>query len=222
MTNEEQSQADKDAAQGRRYQVKLLPRAARLWRWAFMGVAAATILLSALILSNLRPSPAPDANVPAVPAQPGGDQPGGVQPAGGQPGGDDLVGCRLDDLAVSVAVRDVESQTGLHDALNNRWFLVFTNESTERLAIAFHVDQRRTGAEIVAWAGWEDGWQEPAAGEEYAYRSEWTRYPDGNMLWDYVDGMAVFRATPACSWIGGDEAALEKLTNGVPKQPIGE
>ena len=128
----------------------------------------------------------------------------------------------MDDLAVSVAVRDVKTQAGLDDALNTRWSLVFTNESTERVAIAFHVDRRATGTEIVASAGWEDGWQEPAPGEEYAYRSEWTRYPDGSALWDYVDAIAVFRATPACSWIGGDEAALEKLTSGVPEQPIGE
>ena len=222
MKNEEQTQADKDAAEGRHYQAKPPPLAARLWRWAFVGVAGATILLSALLLSNFRPSPSPEANVPAGPAQPVASQPGGGQPASGQPEGGDLVGCRVDDLAVSVAVRDVETQAGLNDALNTRWFLVFTNESTERVAIAFHVDQRATGTEIVARAGWEDGWQEPAAGEEYAYRSEWTRYPDGHTLWDYVDGMAVFRATPACSWIGGDEAALEKLTSGVPEQPIGE
>jgi len=116
MKNEEQSQADRDAAEGRHYQPKPPALAARLWRWAFLGVVAATLLLSALILSNLRPPPAPDANVPAVPAQARGDQPGGVQPGGGQPGGDAASPVGAPPGGSSAAQPSVEAQGSTTEA----------------------------------------------------------------------------------------------------------
>ena len=165
-------------------------------------------------------------------AQPSVDeaQPGAGGGAG-QPDTADLAGCRVDDYAVSVAVRNVKSQTGINQALDTTWDLVFTNESAEPVAIVFHRQRSADTPGAAPSAGWDDGWQEVAPGQEYAETrgSEWTRFPgsesgvdDGLRFWKYVDRMAVFRATPACSWIGGDEAALEKLTSGVPEQPLGE
>jgi len=184
---------------------------------------------------------------PAAPAQQGDAAPpaadGAQQGAGGgaaqpdtgggaaQPVTPDLAGCRVDDYAVSVAVRNVKSQTGINQALDTTWDLVFTNESAEPVAIVFHRQRSADTPGAAPSAGWDDGWQEVAPGQEYAETrgSEWTRFPgsksgvdDGSRFWKYVDRMAVFRATPACSWIGADEAALEKLTSGVPEQPLGE
>jgi hypothetical protein len=235
MTKEEQSQADKDAAEGRRYQVKLLPRTARLWRWAFMGVAAATILLSALILSNLRPSPAPDANVPAVPAQ-AGDQPGGVPPGGSsaaQPSaeaqGPIIEACVASAGDVKLGIADEEreeirAQMGGGPVQGYqrwvRWKQVYRSATQDPVVVIEH-HTRNAGGGVEPQSGWDTGGVQTPTPSDVVQRDAWrgfkvSMYGAVDPAWDYVDRVAIMRDRPECVPLWKDETVLDRIAREVP------
>jgi hypothetical protein len=107
MTNGGRSQADRDAVDAparltatepdhtpEKPRNPPLPRpfAVRVWRWVLLGVVAITALLVVGIVRSGLPPPAPQAGIPAGPAQPGGNQPAGGSAA--QPGGDQDAGAQ--------------------------------------------------------------------------------------------------------------------------------
>ena len=235
MTKEEQSQADKDAAEGRRYQVKLLPRTARLWRWAFMGVAAATILLSALILSNLRPSPAPGANVPAVPAQ-AGDQPGGVQPGGSsaaQPSveaqGPTIEACVAfaGDVKLEIAEEEreeIRAQMGGGPIQGYqrwvRWKQVYRSATQDPIVVIEHYT-RNAGGGVEPYSGWDTGGVQTPTLSDVVQRDAWrgfkvSMYGAVDPAWDYVDRVAIMRDRPECVPLWKDETVLDRIAREVP------
>jgi hypothetical protein len=236
MKDEEQKQADRDAAEGRHYQAKPPPLAARIWRWAFVGVAAATILLSALILSNFRPPPTPEANVPVGPAQPGGGQLGSGQQAGGQSGGGAAGGagsaagdCAVPPEAVIVTMTKVKEEPPNQGAWNSTWNLVFTNTTNRELLVVGH-RQRRSAAQkdpekAESTTEWLPGTvMKPLATYEYpSWRTQY-RYVAGQ-FWNFFDRYAVLAGDPACwpsvSAAAKDPAVLDQVARDAPAQPLG-
>jgi len=236
MTNEEQSQADSDAAE-RRVQ-SLLPRpfAVRFWRWVFMGTAAATLLLSALILSNLRPPPAPDANVPAVPAQPGGDQPGGVQPGGSsvaQPSveaqGPTIEACVASAGDVKLEIADEEreeirAQMGGGPVQGYqrwvRWKQVYRSATQDPVVVIEHY-ARNAGDGVEPESGWDTGGVQTPTPSDVVQRDAWrgfkvSMYGAVDPAWDYVDRVAIMRDRPECVPLWKDETVLDRIAREVP------
>jgi hypothetical protein len=236
MKNEEQTQADKDAAEGRHYQAKPAPLAARLWRWAFVGVAGATILLSALLLSNFRPSPAPEANNPVGPAQPVASQPGGVQPGGSsaaQPSveaqGPTIEACVAfaGDVKLEIVEEEreeIRAQMGGGPVQGYqrwvRWKQVYRSATQDPVVVIEHY-ARNAGGGVEPESGWDTGGVQTPTPSDVVQRDAWrgfkvSMYGAVDPAWDYVDRVAIMRDRPECVPLWKDETVLDRIAREVP------